>query len=132
MEEYERKVIVLKKRLYQIFLFYCRENKSLGLTFEDYGRTAQLIDLRLFLIYFKDYKYTDINKYRFKVTTSTQLFRNAATNGLSLSFQQFWQVHRQLFDLRDLDITRRDIIEAEVEELPEILQKWQEEIDKLK
>lgn len=53
MEEYQRKIIILKKRLYQIFLFYCRENKSVGLTFEDFRKTSEIIDLRLFLKYFK-------------------------------------------------------------------------------
>lgn len=57
MQEYERKIIVIKRRLYQIFLFYCRENNSVGLTFEAYSKTAQLINLRLFLKYFKDYQY---------------------------------------------------------------------------
>lgn len=114
MEEYQRKIIILKKRLYQIFLFYCRENKSVGLTFEDFRKTSEIIDLRLFLKYFKEFQFVEYNKYRFKVTSATQLFRNAANNGLSLTFLQFWNIHQKLFELKDLSLTRRDVIEAEV------------------
>ena len=103
--------------MYQTFLLYCREHKSVGVTFEDYGRTSQLIDLRIFLKYFKDFKFVETNKYRFKVTIATQLFRNYAHNGLSLNFQQFWQVHKHLFDIQELSITRRDVVEAEMSEL---------------
>ena len=132
MEEHERKVVLLKKRLYQIFLFYCRDNKPVGITFEDMGRTAQLIDLRIFLKYFKDYQYSDINKYRFKATTATNIFRSSGTNGLTLTFEQFWEVHRQLFDLQDLGITRRDIVEGDLEALLSFCSKWELEIEKLK
>jgi len=45
-----------------------------------------MLDLRLFLKYFKDYQYIEANKYRFKVTKVTLLFRNIAVNGLSMNF----------------------------------------------
>ena len=110
MEDYDRKLLAMKKRLYQVFLFYTRENKSVGLTFDTYGKVSQLIDLRLFLKYFKDFQFAEVNKFRFKVTGATQLFRTVAVNGLSLNFQQFWQLHKQFFNLNDLGLTRRDIV----------------------
>lgn len=125
MEEYDRKVVFVKKRLYQIFLIYCRDHKSVGLTFEGYNQSAQLIDLRVFLKYFKDYQYVETNKYIYKVTIASQLFRNSATNGLSLNFQQFWTIHKQLFHLEDLNLTRVDITEADSQQLPFLKEKWQ-------
>jgi hypothetical protein len=126
MEQYDQTILTIKKRLYQLFLHYCHENKSVGLTFEAFSKSSQLIDLRLFLRYFKDLRYVEANKYRFKVTSATLLFRNVATNGLSLSFQQFWLIHRKMFGLEDLGITRRDIIEAEYQQLAEMKSKWED------
>jgi hypothetical protein len=74
-----------------------------------------MIDLRLFLKYFKDYQFVEINKYRFKVTKVTQLFKNTAVNGLSMNFEQFWQVHKHMFALESLNLTRMNIIEADQE-----------------
>lgn len=99
MEEYDRKLLLIKKRLYQIFLFYCRENNTKGMTFEKYNSSSHTIDLRIFLKYFKDYQFVEHNKYRFKVTKVTQMYRNTALNGLSMNFEQFWHVHRQMFEL---------------------------------
>ena len=122
----------MKKRLYQIFLFYCRENKSAGLTFDAYSKSSQMIDLRLFLKYFKDFQYVEANKFRFKVTTATQLFRNSANNGLALSYNQFWTIHKQLFDLQDLNLTKNSIKEADISQVPYLKYKIQEQIDKIK
>ena len=95
--------------MYQIFLYYCRENNLSSLTFEEYNKNMKQIDLKLFLKYFKDFKFTEYNKYRFKVTTVTLIFRAEANNGLYLSFQKFWNIHKQLFEMRDLNITLNDI-----------------------
>ena len=126
LEEYNKKFINIKKRLYQIFLFYCRENKSAGLTFDAYNKSSQMLDLRLFLKYFKDFQFVEANKFRFKVTTATQLFRNSAMNGLALNFNQFWVIHKQMFDLEDPNLTKNSIKEADVTQVPFLNYKLQE------
>ena len=60
------------------------------------------------------------------------MFRNIASNGLALSFNQFWQIHKQLFELDDLNLTKNNIKESDIEQLPYLRYKWQQEIDKLK
>ena len=60
------------------------------------------------------------------------MFRNIASNGLTLSFNQFWQIHKQLFELDDLNLTKSNIKESDIEQLPYLRYKWQQEIDKLK
>ena len=85
-----------------------------------------MLDLRLFLKYFKDFQFVEANKFRFKVTTATQLFRNSAINGLALNFNQFWLIHKQMFDLEDPNLTKSSIKEADVTQVPFLNYKLQE------
>lgn len=45
------------KRMQQIFSYYCKDNNSVGLTFEQYTKSSQTLDLKLFLKYFKDFSF---------------------------------------------------------------------------
>lgn len=66
---------VMWKRLEQIFSYYCKDNNSVGLTFEQYTKSSHTLDLRLFLKYFKDFRFQEANKYRFRTNSITQQFK---------------------------------------------------------
>ena len=74
------------------------------------NKYSQLLDLRLYLLYIKDYKYQEINKYQYSLIKLTELFKKHATNTLTLTFQQFYNLHLALFEIKSIVTNKKELL----------------------
>jgi hypothetical protein len=82
-----------------------------GSTFSQNEVQQHLLDLRIFLKYYKEY---ELSSY-YKVTRVTKLFKKYAINSLWLDLHNFKRIHDEAFHiphLEDEEISREDKIKS--------------------